>query len=163
MNIEGIDKLDNQILETIKDNARLSYSEIGEKVSISRVAVKNRMRALEEKGVIKGYQTVIDEKMAFEDYIEFVIHAEIDPEHFDEVLNDLGKEEYIRKIMIISGRSLVQMSGYARNTKTLSNYVDTLYYRMRGIKAITWHAVLSTLKDVDGGVEYVRREKVSEN
>ena len=78
-------------------------------------------------------------------------------------INDLAKEEYIRKIVIISGRSLIQMSGYARNTKILSNYVDTLYYRMRGIKAITWHTVLSTLKDVDGGVEYVRREKVSDN
>lgn len=163
MNIEGIDRLDNQILEVIKDDARLSYSEIGEKVGLSRVAVKNRMTALEEKGVIKGYQTVIDEKMASEDCIEFLIHAEIDPEHFDEVLNDLAKEEYIRKIVIISGRSLIQMSGYARNTKILSNYVDTLYYRMRGIKAITWHTVLSTLKDVDGGVEYVRREKVSDN
>ena len=33
MNIEGIDRLDNQILEVIKDDARLSYSEIG--ISIS--------------------------------------------------------------------------------------------------------------------------------
>ena len=43
MNIEGLDKLDNAILETIKDNARMSYSDIGEKVGLSRVAVKNRM------------------------------------------------------------------------------------------------------------------------
>ena len=46
MHIEGLDELDNKILETIKDNARLSYSEIGERVGVSRVCVKNRMAAL---------------------------------------------------------------------------------------------------------------------
>ena len=38
-----MDKLDQRILELIKDNARLSYSEIGKSVGISRVAVKKRM------------------------------------------------------------------------------------------------------------------------
>ena len=54
MNIEGLDKLDNAILETIKDNARMSYSDIGEKVGLSRVAVKNRMEILEKKDTEEG-------------------------------------------------------------------------------------------------------------
>lgn len=36
MNIAGLDKVDNAILEVIKDNARMSYSDIGEKVGLSR-------------------------------------------------------------------------------------------------------------------------------
>ena len=54
MHIEGLDDLDNKILEIIKDNARLTYKEIGEQVGISRVSVKTRMDALQEKGIIKG-------------------------------------------------------------------------------------------------------------
>ena len=54
MQIEGIDEIDNKILEIIKDNARLTYKEIGEKVGISRVSVKTRMDVLQEKGIIKG-------------------------------------------------------------------------------------------------------------
>ena len=61
-----MDKLDQRILELIKDNARLSYSEIGKSVGISRVAVKKRMDAMENAGVIRGYRTVIDEEQAQE-------------------------------------------------------------------------------------------------
>ena len=31
MYIEGLDELDNKIIEVVKENARLTYSEIGEK------------------------------------------------------------------------------------------------------------------------------------
>ena len=60
MNVESLDVLDNKILEVIKDNARLNYSDIGTMVGLSRVAVKNRMDAMEKKGIIGGYQTVIN-------------------------------------------------------------------------------------------------------
>lgn len=163
VNIEGIDEFDNKILEVIKNDARMSYSDIGERVGLSRVAVKNRMNAMKEKGIIKAYQTVIDEKMALDDHIEFIIDMEIIPEYFDEVLDDLAKEAYIRKISVLSGHARVQLTGFARNTRSLAKYVDVLYHRMRGIKSVTWHTVLSTLKDVDGGVEYVvRKNKGSE-
>lgn len=56
MYIEGLDKLDNKIIEVVKENARLTYSEIGEKVGVSRISVKKRMEALEEKGIIQGYK-----------------------------------------------------------------------------------------------------------
>ena len=59
-----MDKIDHAILEIIKDNARMSYSEIGKAVGLSRVAVKKRMDAMEESGVIRGYRAVIDEESA---------------------------------------------------------------------------------------------------
>ena len=49
MSIEGLDKLDNAILDLLRENARMSYSDIGEKVGLSRVAVKNRMNAMEKR------------------------------------------------------------------------------------------------------------------
>ena len=45
-----LDETDNRILEIIKDDARLTYREIGERAGISRVSVKARMDALQEKG-----------------------------------------------------------------------------------------------------------------
>lgn len=50
MNIQGLDVLDNKILDVIKDNARATFSEIGKSVGLSRVAVKNRIEAMERKG-----------------------------------------------------------------------------------------------------------------
>ena len=61
-----MDKIDHAILDLIKDNARMSYSEIGNAVGLSRVAVKKRMDVMETSGVIRGYKTVIDEEKAKE-------------------------------------------------------------------------------------------------
>ena len=47
MNIQGIDDIDRTIIKLLVDDARLSYSEIGKKVGLSRVAVKNRIKAIE--------------------------------------------------------------------------------------------------------------------
>ena len=49
-----MDNTDSRILEIIKENARLSYSEIGKAAGISRVAVKKRMDAMEKAGVIRA-------------------------------------------------------------------------------------------------------------
>ena len=65
MNSEGLDALDKKILDVIKENARLSYSDIGAQVGISRVAVKNRMDILEKNGIIKGYYTAIEANLCY--------------------------------------------------------------------------------------------------
>ena len=57
MFLEGLDALDQQIVSLLIENARLSYSDIGEKVGLSRVAVKSRIQALEQRGVIEEYTT----------------------------------------------------------------------------------------------------------
>ena len=60
MFLEGLDALDQQIVSLLIENARLSYSDIGEKVGLSRVAVKSRIQALEQRGVIEEYTTIIN-------------------------------------------------------------------------------------------------------
>ena len=58
--LDGLDQLDQQILRLLIQNARMSYSEIGQQVGISRVAVKMRVQALEKKGIIEEYTTIIN-------------------------------------------------------------------------------------------------------
>ena len=60
MFLDGLDELDKKIVELLINNARVSYSEIGEKVGISRVAVKMRVHSLEKRGIIEEYTTVIN-------------------------------------------------------------------------------------------------------
>ena len=54
MEIPGLDDVDNRIIELLCENARMSYSEIGDVVGKSRVAVKSRIEQLEKKGIIRG-------------------------------------------------------------------------------------------------------------
>ena len=60
MYLDGLDGLDQKIVRLLIENARISYSDIGEKVGISRVAVKTRIQALEQRGIIEEYTTVIN-------------------------------------------------------------------------------------------------------
>ena len=57
---ETMDETDRKILDILRENARMSFSEIGSAVGISRVSVKKRMTAMEEAGIIRGYRAVID-------------------------------------------------------------------------------------------------------
>ena len=52
MFLDGLDKLDQEIVSLLIENARISYSDIGKKIGISRVAVKARIQALEQRGII---------------------------------------------------------------------------------------------------------------
>ena len=60
MPTDELDTKDSAILQLLKNNARLTYSEIGTQVGLTRTAVKNRVSALEKSGVIKGYQAIIE-------------------------------------------------------------------------------------------------------
>ena len=60
MYLDGLDGLDQKIVQLLIENARISYSDIADKVGLSRVAVKARIQALEQKGIIEEYTTVIN-------------------------------------------------------------------------------------------------------
>lgn len=51
----GIDDVNWQILGALQQDARLSYSELGRRVGLTAPAVAERVRRLEEAGVIEGY------------------------------------------------------------------------------------------------------------
>jgi Lrp/AsnC family leucine-responsive transcriptional regulator len=55
-----LDETDIQILKTLQKDARESASHIAEKVNVSVPTVTERIRKLQENGVILGFQTAID-------------------------------------------------------------------------------------------------------
>ena len=62
MFLDGLDELDQKIVQLLIKNARMSYSDIGQKIGISRVAVKMRVQALEQKVLLKNIQQLLTRK-----------------------------------------------------------------------------------------------------
>ena len=60
MFLDGLDSLDQEIVQLLIENARASYSEIGDKVGLSRVAVKSRIQALEKSGILEEYTIILN-------------------------------------------------------------------------------------------------------
>lgn len=56
-----MDKFDQSIIAELKKNARVSISAIAEVVSLSRSAVSERLKKLEQSGLIRGYQVLLSE------------------------------------------------------------------------------------------------------
>lgn len=52
MYLDGLDNIDRKIVSLLTENSRMSYVDIAKEVNLSRVAVKARIEALEESGVI---------------------------------------------------------------------------------------------------------------
>ena len=58
---KSLDKFDKAIINELRHNARQSISFIAEQVSLSRSAVTERIKKLEQTGVIRGYQVLLSE------------------------------------------------------------------------------------------------------
>jgi Lrp/AsnC family leucine-responsive transcriptional regulator len=56
----SLDTTDWQILRELQQNARLSFNELGRRVNLSAPAAAERVRKLEDRGVITGYSAQID-------------------------------------------------------------------------------------------------------
>lgn len=55
-----LDKIAWKILESLQQNARISFAELGRKAGLSTPAAAERIRRLEEAGVITGYHAALD-------------------------------------------------------------------------------------------------------
>ena len=61
-----VDDTDVAILEALQADGRLSVSELGRRIGLSQPATSDRLKRLEQKGVIVGYRAIIDTSWNFE-------------------------------------------------------------------------------------------------
>ena len=79
------------------ENARATFSDIGEIVGLSRVAVKNRIEVMEKSGIIEGYKAIIN-PTNMPQGVQFIIDVEILPERYQDVVDFLAKDTFLRQI-----------------------------------------------------------------
>jgi len=68
-----LDNIDFQILRLLSGNSRIQWKDLGEQIHMTGQAVGNRIKKLEESGVIKAYTLLVDEMKLGFSYTAFVI------------------------------------------------------------------------------------------
>jgi len=89
-----IDRIDRRIVDELRENARISWRELGERVHLAPSSVADRVRRLEERGLIRGYSARVD-PAAFGRTVRAVIDVGlppgVDPAPFEALL--AGRDE----------------------------------------------------------------------
>jgi Lrp/AsnC family transcriptional regulator, leucine-responsive regulatory protein len=62
MKAQVIDDIDRRLLTALQSEARLSHAELGRRIGLSGTSTAERLRRLEESGVIRGYAADVDPK-----------------------------------------------------------------------------------------------------
>ena len=145
MYLSSLDKIDNEILNLLLADARISYSEIGERVGLSRVAARNRVAALERSGIIKGYKAVIDPQSAPET-MTFVVNVETRPEAFEECKQAFSDAPEAVTVVQTTGNCHLLAICLSPDVKTMREFVNKTYRTVSGITSISAHSVLDVIK-----------------
>lgn len=68
-----LDTIDFQILRLLSENSRIQWKDLGEQIHMTGQAVGNRIKKLEDSGVIKAYSLLVDELKIGLTYTAFII------------------------------------------------------------------------------------------
>src|SRR3954466_5995850 len=68
-----LDNIDFQILRLLSENSRIQWKDLGAQIHMTGQAVGNRIKKLEDSGVIKAYSLIVDEMTLGLTFTAFVI------------------------------------------------------------------------------------------
>ncbi|MFS2279851.1 Lrp/AsnC family transcriptional regulator [Microbacterium esteraromaticum] len=143
------DAVDHAILAAVSRDGRATLAQLSEAVGLSTSAVQSRLKRLESRGVIAGYQAVLDPEQVGAPLSAFIEITPLDPAQPDnapELLEHLsaieachsiaGDAAYMLFVRVASPRALEQLVRdirIAANVRTRTTVVLQTFYERRPI------------------------------
>ncbi|MEE2815316.1 MAG: Lrp/AsnC family transcriptional regulator [Actinomycetota bacterium] len=143
------DTVDHAILAAVSRDGRATLAQLSEAVGLSTSAVQSRLKRLESRGVIAGYQAVLDPEQVGAPLSAFIEITPLDPAQPDnapELLEHLsaieachsiaGDAAYMLFVRVASPRALEQLVRdirIAANVRTRTTVVLQTFYERRPI------------------------------
>lgn len=143
--VEKLDDLDFKILNLLQEDSRLSYSKIANRLGVSVGTAYNRIKSLEEKGVLKGYTALVDAaKVGYSLTALILIQAE--GKHLIDVENEIAKITNIVSVYDITGEFDIAIVARFKNREELNQFIKSLL-GIPHIKKTVTNVVLNTVKE----------------
>lgn len=149
MFLDGLDELDRKIVELLIQNARMSYSDIGEKIGISRVAARSRVQALEQKGIIEEYTTIINPQK-ISGAISCYFEIETAPDSLMEVAALLEQNQTITQIYRVTGKCKLHVHAVASCNEEMEKLMYETMDKLPGVQECSCNMIFSRIKDIKG-------------
>src|SRR5215216_7412030 len=116
-----MEKLDRRILSLLARDGRMSYTDIGKETGLSTSAAQQRVRRLEQRGVIKGYTAILDADELGLLVTAFVAIKPFDPSQPDDAPERLQHIEEIISCYSVAGEANYLLKVQAPTMAQLEN------------------------------------------
>jgi Lrp/AsnC family leucine-responsive transcriptional regulator len=121
----GLDEIDWRILGELQGNARITFTELGRRVALTAPAVAERVRRLEEAGVVAAFRAELDPAAVGYPVTAFVRWTAAGPDcsHLGEVAREIPEVVECHRI---TGETSYLLKVVARDVQHLERLIDGL-------------------------------------
>jgi Lrp/AsnC family leucine-responsive transcriptional regulator len=146
MRASMLDDIDRQLLDLLQDHGRIAQQELAQAVGLSSPAVGERLRKLEERGILRAFTAIIDPKQVGRDVTAFItveVESSKDYPNFIELARGCPE---ILECHAITGQGSHLLKVRTENTSTL----ERLLAEIQAWPGVHWtlsSIVLSTAKE----------------
>ena len=138
-----IDNLDTKILQMLVDNGRKPFLEIARECGVSGAAIHQRIAKLQATNILEGSRALIKPTTLGYDTCAFVGIFLKEPEHFNEVVEQLKEVPEVVECHFTTGQYDMLVKIYARDNEHL---MDLLNNKMQEIPGVTATETLISLE-----------------
>ena len=142
-----IDDVDARILKILQDNARTSNAEIARQVGMAPSAILERIRKLERKGVILGYQTRLSPAALGNRMTAFtLVHTE-EALGTMETADRLADLPEVIEVHYVAGQDSYLVKSRTRDPEHMTRLLNTIG-RIATVRSTRTTIVLSPVKEI---------------
>jgi len=142
----NFDTIDQKILEILQKQGRTKRSELAEATGLSVPSVSERLRKLEENGVIRGYHAYLDPKKAGKDITAFVLVTVDSSKHYTAFIDHAKSSDEILEVHAVTGEGTHLLKIRTENTASLEKLLGRMQ-AWAGVVHTTTSMVLSSPKE----------------
>ncbi|MCY8105333.1 chromate efflux transcriptional regulator ChrS [Bacillus mojavensis] len=140
-----LDEIDKQILTIFHEEGRISYTDLGKRVELSRVAVQSRINQLIEAGVIEKFTAVINPaKIGI--HVSVFFNVEVEPQFLEEVALKLEEEPAVTSLYHMTGPSKLHMHGIFADDQEMEEFLTKRLYPLQGVVSVDCQMLIKRYK-----------------
>lgn len=142
----GLDQTDLVLLQRLQRQGRTKRNEIAEEVGLSLPAVSERMRKLEDRGILRSIEARLDSKLLGLDVAAFITVTVESSTNYPEFLHHAEEHPEIMEIHAVTGDGSHLLKVRTWNTSTLERLLRQIQ-TWPGVRQTRTNVVLSTHKE----------------
>jgi Lrp/AsnC family leucine-responsive transcriptional regulator len=141
-----LDELDLTILRTLQQNGRTKRNELAELVGLSIPSVSDRLKKLEDNGIIEGYYTKVKRQAFGFDILAFILVMMDSSKHYKDLIKHVEKHPKIIECYSVLGDGSHLIKVTVKNTEALEKLLSEIQ-TWTGVTSTKTTYVLSTIKE----------------